>query len=78
MKIIQSFKSEKCNTYDVYHRNRHVAYFYEHFYHVIDDTKLERTIFEIYYDKEDNEFIASTITENFSDILEVINSECNF
>lgn len=78
MQIKQSYKSEECNTYDVYHRNRQVAYFYEHFVHCLTNEKLERTIFEIYYNKEDNEFNASFLSENFSDILEIINEECNF
>lgn len=78
MQIKQTYKSEECNTFDVYHKNRHIAYFYEHFHHVITNEKLERTIFEIYYNREEGEFVASMISENFSDILEIINEESNF
>jgi hypothetical protein len=77
MKVIQSYASSECNEFEVYNRkNVKLAYYIEHFKNPITNAVLPKTVFEIYfeYDAQDDEYRGSLISENFKDIVEVINS----
>jgi hypothetical protein len=75
MKIVKTYSSEGCNTYDVINENNVViAYYYEHFSHPETNEKLSTSVFEIYYDfdEEYNEFSTSQLFESmreFNDFL---------
>ena len=73
-KVVKSYSDNECNTFDVMNDEGVViAYYYEHF--VQPDTKevLQNPVFEIYYDYiEENEYESSLITEDFDDIVDII------
>ncbi len=57
--------------------NKQVSYFYIHTNDVITNEKLDNTVYEIYYDNEDNEddFIASYIFDDFDNFYSFVNNE---
>lgn len=76
MKVVQTYSSSECNEFDVIFDNEKIAYYIEHFMHPITNEILNKTMFEIYYDynDEDDEFTSSLITDNFNDVQDVIDS----
>lgn len=74
MKVVQTYSSSECNEFDVIVDNEKIAYYIEHFMHPITNEILNKTMFEIYYDynNEDDEFTSSLITDNFNDVQNVI------
>jgi len=57
--------------------NKQVSYFYIHTNDVITNEKLDNTVYEIYYDNEDNEddFCASYIFDDFDNFYSFVNNE---
>ena len=77
LKVTQSYASSECNEFEVYNRkNVKLAYYVEHFKNPITAEVLPKPVFEIYFDynDEDDEYTSSLISENFNDIVDVINS----
>ena len=58
--VKQSFESKECNEYEFFDKfNRKICYVIEHFYSPCDffqnePIKLEHTVYEIYYDNEND------------------------
>ena len=58
--VKQSYESKECNEYEFYDKfNRKICYVIEHFYSPCDffqnePIKLENTVYEIYYDNDNN------------------------
>ncbi len=58
--------------------NKQVSYFYIHTNDVITNEKLDNTVYEIYYDNDDNEdddFLASYIFDDFDNFYSFVNNE---
>lgn len=72
MQVIKSYASAECNTFDVVVNGQTVAYYYEHFAHPETGEKLEAPVFEIYYEFDGEEYVASLLSEDFEDIEEVL------
>jgi hypothetical protein len=72
MKIVQSYSSPECNTYDVIINDIVVAYYYEHFINPETNEKLNTSVFEIYYDYDEGDYESSLLTENYKDIEYII------
>ena len=72
MNIIKTYTSAETNTFDVIVNETVVAYYYEYFVNPETNEKLEKPVFEIYYDLNDGDFDASLITEDFADIEEIL------
>jgi len=68
MKVIQSYSSPECNTYDVIINDVVVAYYYDHFVNPVTNEKLSTSVFEIYYDYNEGDYEGSLLTENYKDI----------
>ena len=68
MKVIQSYSSPECNTYDVIINDVVVAYYYDHFINPETNEKLNTSVFEIYYDYNEGDYESSLLTENYKDI----------
>jgi len=72
MKVIQSYSSPECNTYDVIINDVVVAYYYDHFMNPETNEKLSTSVFEIYYDYNEGDYESSLLTENYKDIEYII------
>jgi hypothetical protein len=72
MKVIQTYSSEECNSFDVFNSdNVLVAYYNEYFRSPIDNEKLDHVVIECYYDFEDvNDSSSSTSIDVFDDFEE--------
>ena len=74
--IRQTFNSQAYNQFDIIDAktNQKIAYYIEHNMHPIDNTILENTGFEIYYDYDENdeEYTGSAVTESKSEMFEYI------
>jgi hypothetical protein len=57
--------------------NKQVSYFYIHTHDVISNEKLDNTVYEIYYDNDDNDddFCASYIFDDFDSFYSFVNNE---
>ena len=57
--------------------NKQVSYFYIHTNDVITNEKLDNTVYEIYYDNDDNDddFCASYIFDDFDNFYSFVNNE---
>jgi hypothetical protein len=57
--------------------NKQVSYFYIHTNDVITNEKLDNTVYEIYYDNDDNDddFLASYIFDDFDSFYSFVNNE---
>ena len=81
MKVIQTYSSPECNTFEVFNDNKVlIAYYYEHF-----DTTDGNVVYECYYDFENvNDITSSTSSyvldskEELSTLLEEIEEKCYF
>ena len=72
MKIVQSYSSPECNTFDVIVNDTVVAYYYEHFVNPETNEKLSTSVFEIYYDYNEGDYDSSLLTEDFEEIEEIL------
>lgn len=73
MNIIKTYTSSECNTFDVIVNEEIVAYYYEHFVNPETNEKLEKPVFEIYYDLNDGDYDSSLVTEDFEEIEDILN-----
>ena len=72
MKIVQTYASPEVNTFDVIINDNVVAYYYEHFVNPETNEKLNTSVFEIYYDKDEDDYNSSLLSEDFDDIEEIL------
>jgi hypothetical protein len=86
MKVVKTYSSEECSSFDVYNENNLLVAYYNEFYkNPEDNTLLENTVYEIYYDFEDeNDSTTSTSSylfddfENFSTtLIEIVEDSLN-
>ena len=74
--IRQTFNSQAYNQFDIIDAktNQKIAYYIEHNMHPIDNTILENTVFEIYYDYDENdeEYTGSAIADTKAEMFEYI------
>ena len=75
-KVVKSYSSEECNTFDVINdEGVIIAYYYEHFVDPSSNEVLQNPVFEIYYDYSgENDYDSSLLSEDFSDIVDIIDS----
>ena len=76
-KVVKSYSDNECNTFDVINdEGVMIAHYYEHL--VNPDTKevLQNPVFEIYYDydSEFDEHLSSLLSEDFDDIVDIIDN----
>ena len=75
--VKQSFSSNECNEYEFFDsNNRKVLYVNEYFNSPIDNTVLENTVYELYYDNEnesnnhdDDDFLSSNVYDDIEYFL---------
>jgi hypothetical protein len=72
MKIVQTYSSPECNTFDVIVNDIVIAYYYEHFVNPETNEKLSTSVFEIYYDYDEGDYNSSILTEDFEEIEEIL------
>ena len=72
MKFIKTYQDKNCKEFDIFVNNEKVAYYIEHIHHPITEEKLENTVFEIYYNFDDEEFTASAICDTLEEALEYL------
>ena len=72
MKVIQTYTSPEANTFDVIINDNVVAYYYEHFVNPETNEKLNTSVFEIYYDKDEDDYNSSLLSDDFDDIEEIL------
>jgi hypothetical protein len=79
--VIQSFSSDECNEYEFFNSdNRKVLYVNEYFNSPIDNSKLDNTVYELYYDNEnmtnnheDDDFCGSNVYDDIEELLSDVN-----
>ena len=78
IELVEQYDNE-CIEFNIMRKsnNKQVSYFYIHTHDVITNEKLDNTVYEIYYDNEDNEddFIASYIFDDFDNFYSFVNNE---
>ena len=75
--VTQSYSSKECNEYEFFDEfKRKVLYVNEYFIHPIDNTVLEHTVYELYYDNsnefndyDNDDFTGSNIYDDIEDFL---------
>jgi hypothetical protein len=72
-----TFSDNMCSEYDVFIDNVKQGYVVEHIFHPISEEKLEKPVFEFYYDydEENEEYSGSYICENLDELCEFIECE---
>jgi hypothetical protein len=69
----QSFESKECNEYEFFdNNNRKTAYLIEYYNNPLDNTKLKKPVYELYYDNSnksndytEDDFLASNVYDSF-------------
>ncbi len=78
IELVEQYDNE-CIEFNIMRKsnNKQVSYFYIHTNDVITNEKLDNTVYEIYYDNEDNEddFIASYIFDDYDSFYSFVNNE---
>jgi len=78
IELVEQYDNE-CIEFNIMRKsnNKQVSYFYIHTHDVITNEKLDNTVYEIYYDNEDNEddFLASYIFDDFDSFYSFVNNE---
>ena len=70
MKFIKTYSDNNCSEFDIIQNNNKVAYYIEHYNHPLTNEKLDNTVFEIYYDFDGEEYIASAVCDTLEEALE--------
>jgi hypothetical protein len=75
--VKQSFESPECNEYEFFDADaRKVCYVVEYFNNPITNEVLENTVYELYYDNQDDDFCSSNEYDDveflLNDIQELI------
>ena len=70
-KTILTYSDNNCKEFDIIQNDTKIAYYIEHYNHPLDNTKLDNTVFEIYYDydADNEEFIASAVCDTLEEAL---------
>ena len=79
IELVEQYDNE-CIEFNIMRKsnNKQVSYFYIHTNDVITNEKLDNTVYEIYYDNDDNEdddFCASYIFDDFEEFESFVNNE---
>ena len=78
IELVEQYDNE-CIEFNIMRKsnNKQVSYFYIHTHDVITNEKLDNTVYEIYYDNDDNEddFLASYIFDDFDNFYSFVNNE---
>ena len=69
-KTILTYSDNNCKEYDIIQNDTKIAYYIEHYNHPLDNTKLDNTVYEIYYDFDGEEYIASAVCDTLEEALE--------
>ena len=79
MKVVQSYSSKECNEFEIVVNDIAIAYYIEHFKHPINANVLEKPMYEIYYDynEDDDDYTSSIVTDNYNELQDVIDSIYN-
>jgi hypothetical protein len=75
--LVEQYDNE-CIEFNIMRKsnNKQVSYFYIHTHDVITNEKLDNTVYEIYYDNDDNDdFLASYIFDDFDNFYSFVNNE---
>ena len=70
MKFVKTYEDNNCKEFDIFDNDEKIAYYIEHYNHPITEEKLENTVFEIYYNFDNEEFTASAICDTLEEALE--------
>jgi len=78
IELVEQYDNE-CIEFNIMRKsnNKQVSYFYIHTHDVITNEKLDNTVYEIYYNNDDNEddFCASYIFDDFDNFYSFVNNE---
>ncbi len=78
IELVEQYDNE-CIEFNIMRKsnNKQVSYFYIHTHDVITNEKLDNTVYEIYYDNDDNDddFLASYIFDDFDNFYSFVNNE---
>ena len=78
IELVEQYDNE-CIEFNIMRKsnNKQVSYFYIHTHDVITNEKLYNTVYEIYYDNDDNEddFCSSYIFDDFDSFYSFVNNE---
>lgn len=74
MKFIKTYEDNNCKEFDIFDNDEKIAYYIEHYNHPITEEKLESSIFEMYYnyDEEFEECLSSVICDSLEECLEYL------
>ena len=74
MKFIKTYEDNNCKEFDIFDNDEKIAYYIEHYNHPITEEKLDNTVFEMYYnyDEEFEECLSSVICDSLEECLEYL------
>ena len=74
MKIVKTYEDKNCKEFDIFVNDVKVSYYIEHYNNPITEEKLDNTVFEMYYnyDEEFEEFLSSVICDSLEECLEYL------
>ena len=66
-----TYSDINCKEYDLFVNDEKIGYYIEYYTHPIENTKLDNTVYEIYYnyDAEYEEFLASAVCDTLEEAL---------
>ena len=72
MQFKMTYSDNNCKEFDIIQNDTKIAYYIEHYNHPLTNEKLDNTVFEIYYNFDDEEFTASAICDSLEEALEYL------
>ena len=69
-KTVLTYSDNNCKEFDIIQNDTKIAYYIEHYNHPLDFTKLDNTVYEIYYNYDGEEYIASAVCDTLEEALE--------
>jgi hypothetical protein len=70
MQFKMTYSDNNCKEFDIIQNDEKIAYYVEHYNHPLDNTKLENTVYELYYDFDGEEYTCSIVADTLNEALE--------
>ena len=68
-KTVLTYSDNNCKEYDIIQNDTKIAYYIEHYNHPLTEEKLDNTVYEIYYNYDGEEYIASAVCDTLEEAL---------
>ena len=70
MQFKMTYSDNNCKEFDIIQNDEVIGYYVEHHNHPVELTKLDNTVYEVYYNHDGEEYTCSIVADTLNEALE--------